>query len=36
MECGDRWLVYAVVEKGKVLQANGLTAVHQRKSGSHY
>jgi flavorubredoxin/flavin reductase (DIM6/NTAB) family NADH-FMN oxidoreductase RutF len=36
MECGDHWLVYAVVEKGKVLQSNGLTAVHQRKSGSHY
>lgn len=36
MECGDHWLVYAVVENGKVLQAEGVTAVHHRKSGSHY
>ena len=36
MECGDHWLVYAVVENGKLLQANGVTAVHQRKSGTHY
>jgi flavorubredoxin/flavin reductase (DIM6/NTAB) family NADH-FMN oxidoreductase RutF len=36
MECGDHWLVYAVVEGGKVLQDNGLTAVHYRKSGGYY
>lgn len=36
MECGDHWLVYAVAEKGKVLQNEGVTAVHHRKSGSHY
>ncbi len=36
MECGDHWLIYATVENGKVLQPNGLTAVHHRKSGSHY
>ncbi len=36
MECGDHWLVYAVVENGRVLQPNALTAVHHRKSGSHY
>ncbi|MBD2539040.1 diflavin flavoprotein [Coleofasciculus sp. FACHB-SPT36] len=36
MECGDHWLVYAVVENGKVLQQEGVTAVHHRKSGSHY
>jgi flavorubredoxin/flavin reductase (DIM6/NTAB) family NADH-FMN oxidoreductase RutF len=36
MECGDHWLVYAVVDKGKLLQSDSLTAVHQRKSGSHY
>ena len=36
MECGDHWLVYAVAEKGQVLQAEGVTAVHHRKSGSHY
>jgi flavin reductase (DIM6/NTAB) family NADH-FMN oxidoreductase RutF len=36
MECGDHWLVYAVAQKGKLLQSEGVTAVHHRKSGSHY
>lgn len=36
MECGDHWLVYAVVENGQVLQPKAQTAVHYRKSGSHY
>jgi flavin reductase (DIM6/NTAB) family NADH-FMN oxidoreductase RutF len=36
MECGDHWVVYAVVEKGHLLQQQGVTAVHHRKSGSHY
>ena len=36
MECGDHWLVYAVVENGKLLQSNGLTAVHHRKTASNY
>ena len=36
MECGDHWLIYAVAEGGKVLQPEGVTAVHHRKSGSHY
>jgi flavorubredoxin/flavin reductase (DIM6/NTAB) family NADH-FMN oxidoreductase RutF len=35
MECGDHWVVYAEVNNGKLL-SDGLTAVHQRKSGSHY
>jgi flavorubredoxin/flavin reductase (DIM6/NTAB) family NADH-FMN oxidoreductase RutF len=35
MECGDHWVVYAVAEKGKLLH-EGVTAVHHRKSGSHY
>lgn len=35
MECGDHWLVYGVVQKGQVLH-EGVTAVHHRKSGSHY
>jgi flavorubredoxin/flavin reductase (DIM6/NTAB) family NADH-FMN oxidoreductase RutF len=35
MECGDHWVVYAVAQKGKVLH-EGVTAVHHRKSGSHY
>lgn len=36
MECGDHWVIYAVAEQGKVLKPQGVTAVHQRKSGSHY
>ncbi|MBD1808908.1 flavin reductase [Microcoleus sp. FACHB-SPT15] len=36
MECGDHWLVYGVVKNGKVLQPEGVTAVHHRKSGTHY
>jgi flavorubredoxin/flavin reductase (DIM6/NTAB) family NADH-FMN oxidoreductase RutF len=36
MECGDHWLVYATVDRGHVNDADGKTAVHQRKSGSYY
>lgn len=36
MECGDHWVVYAVVENGHLLQPEGITAVNHRKSGSHY
>lgn len=36
MDCGDHWLVYAVVDNGKVIQSTGMTAVHHRKSGSQY
>jgi flavorubredoxin/flavin reductase (DIM6/NTAB) family NADH-FMN oxidoreductase RutF len=36
MECGDHWLVYAIVENGKVINPDAVTAVHHRKSGSHY
>jgi flavorubredoxin/flavin reductase (DIM6/NTAB) family NADH-FMN oxidoreductase RutF len=36
MECGDHWLVYALVEDGKLLESNGVTAVQHRKSGSQY
>jgi flavin reductase (DIM6/NTAB) family NADH-FMN oxidoreductase RutF len=36
IECGDHWLVYAVVDNGKVLQPEGMTAVYRRKSGSQY
>lgn len=35
MECGDHWVIYAIVTKGQVLQ-EGVTAIHHRKSGSHY
>ncbi|MUG97807.1 MBL fold metallo-hydrolase [Scytonema sp. UIC 10036] len=36
MECGDHWLIYATVKNGKLLDNEGVTAVHHRKSGSHY
>ena len=36
MEAGDHWLVYAIAQNGKVLNPDGVTAVHLRKSGSHY
>ena len=36
MECGDHWLIYAVAEQGKVLDSDNVTAVHHRKSGTHY
>ncbi|MDH6097575.1 diflavin flavoprotein [Anabaenopsis sp. FSS-46] len=36
LECGDRYLIYAVVEEGELLEHNGMTAVEHRKSGSHY
>lgn len=36
MECGDHWVIYAVTNKGKVLQDQGVTAIHYRSSGNHY
>ncbi|MCM1983608.1 diflavin flavoprotein [Lyngbya confervoides] len=36
MDCGDHWVVYAQVDHGEVLDQDGLTAVHQRKSGKNY
>lgn len=36
LECGDHWVVYAVVEAGQVLDPDGKTAVHHRKTGTHY
>ncbi|MDM3857485.1 MAG: diflavin flavoprotein [Aphanizomenon gracile PMC649.10] len=36
MEAGDHWLVYATVDDGKVLNQDGVTAVHHRKSASYY
>ncbi|MDJ0800508.1 MAG: diflavin flavoprotein [Calothrix sp. MO_167.B12] len=36
MEVGDHWLVYASVDNGDVLNLDGVTAVHHRKSGTHY
>ncbi len=36
MECGDHWLLYAQVEQGGLLDPEGITAVHQRRSGANY
>ncbi|WP_414514470.1 diflavin flavoprotein [Nostoc sp. PCC 9305] len=36
MESGDHWLVYATIENGKLLDNDGVTAVHHRKSATHY
>ena len=36
VECGDHWVVYAVVDNGQVLQSGGMTAVYHRKSGGQY
>lgn len=36
MECGDHWLIYAVVDNGKMLETVGVTAVQHRKSGTQY
>lgn len=36
MECGDHWLLFAQVEQGGLLDAEGVTAVHQRRSGANY
>ncbi len=36
MECGDHWVIYAVVKNGQVLKPNVKTALHHRKSGKTY
>jgi flavorubredoxin/flavin reductase (DIM6/NTAB) family NADH-FMN oxidoreductase RutF len=36
LECGDRWLIYAVVDQGEVLENEGVTAIEHRKSGSYF
>lgn len=36
MDCGDHWLLYALVDRGKVLEPTGVTAVNHRKSGNQY
>jgi flavin reductase (DIM6/NTAB) family NADH-FMN oxidoreductase RutF len=36
MEAGDHWIVYAIANNGKVLNPDSVTAVHYRKSGTHY
>ena len=36
VEGPDHWIIYAVVEQGKVADAEASTAVHHRKVGNHY
>ncbi|MBD2166278.1 flavin reductase [Calothrix membranacea FACHB-236] len=36
LECGDRYLIYAVVNSGEVLENDGFTAIEHRNSGSQY
>lgn len=36
MDCGDHWLLYALVNSGKLLEATGVTAVNHRKSANQY
>lgn len=36
MDCGDHWVVYATVGSGEVIDDNAKTAVHHRKTGTHY
>jgi flavin reductase (DIM6/NTAB) family NADH-FMN oxidoreductase RutF len=36
MDCGDHWVVYATVSGGEVVDNNAKTAVHHRKTGTHY
>ena len=36
MDCGDHWVVYATVNGGEVMDDSAKTAVHHRKTGTHY
>ena len=36
IKSGDRWLIYALVNQGQVLEATGVTAIEHRKSVSQY
>ncbi|HEY9698481.1 MAG TPA: diflavin flavoprotein [Trichocoleus sp.] len=36
MECSDHWIVYSMVQAGRVSKVDGLTAIHHRKVGNHY
>ncbi|EAZ88642.1 diflavin flavoprotein [Crocosphaera chwakensis] len=35
-DCGDHWMIYSTVQRGRVSNVDGLTAVHHRKVGTHY
>ncbi|MEM6449706.1 MAG: diflavin flavoprotein [Cyanobacteria bacterium P01_D01_bin.105] len=36
MDCGDHWVVYATVNGGEVIDDKAKTAIHHRKTGTHY
>ncbi|MFM5999140.1 MAG: diflavin flavoprotein [Dolichospermum sp.] len=36
MECSDHWILYCIVNDGKVSKPNGITAVRHRKVGNYY
>ena len=36
MDCGDHWVVYATVSGGEVMDDRAKTAIHHRKTGTHY
>lgn len=36
LECGDHWVIYAIVDNGKLLKPDAMTAINHRKTGTHY
>ncbi|MEM7557140.1 MAG: diflavin flavoprotein [Cyanobacteria bacterium P01_A01_bin.84] len=36
MECSDHWVIYAIINTGKLLKKDSTTAIHHRKAGNHY
>ena len=36
LETPDHWIIYGIVENGKVSDLSSKTAVHHRKVGNHY
>ncbi len=36
MDCGDHWVIYATVNGGEVIDMDAKTAIHHRKTGTHY
>jgi flavorubredoxin/flavin reductase (DIM6/NTAB) family NADH-FMN oxidoreductase RutF len=36
LDCGDHWVIYATVSGGEVIDNSAKTAVHHRKTGTHY
>jgi flavorubredoxin/flavin reductase (DIM6/NTAB) family NADH-FMN oxidoreductase RutF len=36
MECGDHWVIYAIIDNGKLIKPDAVTAMHHRKSGNYY